>query len=425
MMESALKRTAVQPLLSKRLLVWGFFLLVIVVAPLVVNKSFAISLLSRIGIMAIFALSYNMLLGQTGLLSFGHAVYYGLGSFATLHLLNALGAHAPITLMPLAGGVAALAFGLVFGYVTTRRAGTPFAMISLGIGEMVAASSLMFPAFFGGEAGINGNRVTGKGFFGIDYGTPLQMYYLIAAWVVVCMILTYALTQTPLGRLANAVRDNPERVEFIGYNPQRVRYLMVVLAGFFAGIAGGLSALNYEIVTAEALSDYNSGIVILMAFVGGIGSFLGPMIGAVLITILQVAVASVTPAWPFYFGLFFLIIVLYAPGGIASIFVRHQPVWQAGLFRKLIPAYLLAALPTTLLAFGIVAVVEMAYARGPERGDARLHLLGVPFDGENRLSWLAAAIAIAAGVLLLRLAGRVVSSRWDTVHSALQARGGQ
>jgi branched-chain amino acid transport system permease protein len=402
---------------------WALFLAVLVVLPLVLTKTFALSLLSRIGIMAIFALSYNMLLGQTGLLSFGHAVYYGLGSFATLHLLNALSArHLPVsvTLLPLFGGIAALAFGLVFGYVTTRRAGTTFAMISLGIGEMVAASSLMFPAFFGGEAGINGNRVVGKGLFGINYGSPLQMYYLIAAWMVVCMIACRALTQTPLGRLANAVRDNPERVEFIGYNPQKVRYLMVVLAGFFAGIAGGLSALNYEIVTAEALSDYNSGIVILMAFVGGIGSFIGPMIGAVLVTVLQVAVASVTPAWPFYFGLFFLVIVLYAPGGIASLFVKHQAVWQASLFRRLVPAYLLALIPTAMLVFGVVAVVEMAYARNPDRADAQLHLAGVPLDGASLVSWLAVIATLVLGWFLLRRTGKVVSARWDAVHEALR-----
>lgn len=384
--------------------------------------SFVLSLLSRIGIMTIFALSYNMLLGQTGLLSFGHAVYFGLGSFATLHLLNALVAHGlpvSITLLPLFGGLAGLAFGLLFGFLTTRRAGTTFAMISLGIGEMVASSSLMFPAFFGGEGGITGNRVTGRGLFGIDYGTPLQMYCLIAAWAALCLLLTYGLTQTPLGRLANAVRDNPERVEFIGYSPHSIRYRMVALAGFFAGIAGGLSALQYEIVTAEALSDHLSGLVILMAFVGGTGTFYGPLIGAALVTVLQVAVASVTPAWPFYFGLVFLLIVLYAPGGIAGLLVQHKAVWQAGLLRRLLPAYLVAALPGAAVLLGTVAVVEMAYARGPERGDARLHLLFLPLDARSAVSWVLAAAAIAAGILLLRLASKRVAERWEWVHAAL------
>jgi branched-chain amino acid transport system permease protein len=397
----------------------------ILLAPLAASKGFLLSLFCRIGIMTIFALSYNMLLGQTGLLSFGHAVYYGLGAFVTLHCLNAAAAFGlpfPVTFLPLLGGAAGLLAGVVLGYVTTRKAGTTFAMISLGIGEMVAASSLMFPGFFGGEGGISGNRVTGKGWFGINYGSPVQMYYLISAWAVVCTLAAYGLTKTPLGRLANAVRDNPERVEFVGYSPQWIRYLMVVLAGFFAGVAGGLAALQYEIVTAEALSDYTSGIVILMAFVGGIGSFYGPIIGAVLITVLQVAVASVTPAWPFYFGLFFLVMVLYAPGGIASILVEHKLVFEAGLLRRLAPSYLVASLPAALLASGIIALVEMAYAlvNGPERGTTRLMLLGVPLDGATALSWVFALAALLLGLALLRLAWRGIARRWQDVHAVLQ-----
>ena len=151
---------------GRRLVVLAAYLVIIVLAPLLSPKGYWVSLLCRIGITTVFALSFNMLLGQTGLLSFGHAVYFGLGAFATIHLLRAIQQHAwsfPITLLPLAGGMCGLLFGVALGYVTTRRAGTTFAMISLGIGEMVAASSLMFPAFFGGEGGVSGNRVTAPG----------------------------------------------------------------------------------------------------------------------------------------------------------------------------------------------------------------------------------------------------------------------
>src|SRR5258708_1268693 len=411
---SARDMTSVALLDRRRLLGLLAVALVILIAPLALSKGFFLSLLCRIGIMTIFALSYNILLGQTGLLSFGHAVYYGLGAFATLHVLNGMAkasVHLPVTLLPLVGGAAGLLFGVVFGCVTTRRAGTTFAMISLGIGEMVAASSLMFPVFFGGEGGISGNRVTGKGWFGINYGTQLQMYYLIAFWAVLCAASIYALAQTPLGRLANAVRDNPERVQFIGYNPHCIRYLMVVLAGFFAGVAGGLSGLQYEIVTAEALSDYTSGIVILMAFVGGTGSFYGPVIGAALVTVLQVAVAGVTPAWPLYFGLFFLLIVLYAPGGIAGILVEHRAVWRAGLLRTLAPAYLLAALPAVMLASGIIAMVEMAYAlaNGPARGTTRLQILFLRLHGPTAASSSLALATVGLGLFLPSRAWRSVS----------------
>jgi branched-chain amino acid transport system permease protein len=406
-----------RPLLHpRRVVFWSAYLLLIAVAPLAAHKGYWLSLLCQIGINTIFALSFNMLLGQTGLLSFGHAVYYGLGAFITMHALRAINAGSlpfPVTLMPLVGGAAGLLFGVIFGYVTTRRAGTTFAMISLGIGEMVAASSLMFPSFFGGEAGLSSNRVAGgKGLFGITYGPQIQMYYLIAGWAFLAILAMYALTHTPLGRMANAVRDNPERAEFVGYNPHRVRFLMMALAGFFAGVAGGLTALNYEIVTAESLSAYASGLVIMMAFVGGIGQFFGPIIGAALITVLQIVVAGATEAWPFYFGLLFLLVVLYAPGGIAGILVDQIRLWRSGELRRLWPSYLLASVPAAILVVAVVFLVEMSYAlvtSSKTGSTAELRVLGLNLDAGRALTWIAGAAALAVGVALLRAAARKIA----------------
>jgi len=232
-----------RPLNLGRWLLWGATAIVFAVAPLVFTESFALTMMIQMGTMIIFALSYNMLLGQGGMLSFGHAVYSGLGAYMAVHALNLAGKGMivlPVPLLPLVGGIAGLAFGVLFGYVTTRRAGTTFAMISLGVGEMVFACVLMFPGFFGGEAGVSTNRVVGQPFLGLSFGPAIQVYYLVAFWCLACMVAMFALTQTPLGRMANAVRDNPERAEFVGYNPQRVRFLMLALSGFFAGIAGGL-----------------------------------------------------------------------------------------------------------------------------------------------------------------------------------------
>jgi branched-chain amino acid transport system permease protein len=248
------------------------------------------------------------------------------------------------------------------------------------------------------------------------------MYYLIAGWGFLCILAMYALTQTPLGRMANAVRDNPERAEFVGYNPQRVRFLMMVLSGFFAGVAGGLAALNYEIATAETLSAHTSGAVILMAFIGGVGQFYGPIIGAGLITVLQIAVSSVTQAWMLYFGLFFVAMVLYAPGGIASIMVNHERVWRARLLRRLIPNYLIAALPALLIAIGVVGVVEMAYALSDGVGDVKAQVLGLSLDPKSLRPWLSALLALVAGGLLLRRAARGVGARWAEVHTELVKR---
>lgn len=407
------------PLITRgRVIMWGAFALLLIVVPLIFNKSYALSLLSQMGIMTLFALSYNMLLGQTGLLSFGHAAYYGLGAFATIHALNAVkaGWAIPVSLLPAVGGLGGLLFGLLMGYVTTRRAGTTFAMITLGIGELVASLSLMLPLIFGGEAGISGNRVVGAKPFGISFGPQIQMYYLIASWVFVGVLAMYALTQTPLGRMANAVRDNPERAQFVGYDPQTVRYQMVVLAGFFAGLAGGLAALTYEIVTAESLGGNTSATVLLATYVGGIGFFFGPIIGAVLITLLQTAMGGVTQAWPFYFGTFFLIIVLYAPGGIASLVMLHKRLWETGQIGRMVPIYARMSIPTLLGFAGTVMLVEMGYHLS-ETADASepMNLLGVQVVPGSLMPWMVGVVLLLAAFFLWRWSWNAAAPRWKAV----------
>lgn len=385
-----------------RLALWAVALLVLAVAPLVFSNGFALSLLCQMGILVVFALSYNMLLGQTGLLSFGHAVYYGLGALFAIHVLNLN--KVPTPFIPLVGGLAGLAFGLVFGFITTRRAGTTFAMITLGVGEMVAASSLMFPAFFGGEAGVSGNR-SQEPFFGLTFGPQIQVYYLIAAWLVACVVAMHALTRTPLGRMANAVRDNPERAQFVGYDPQRVRFLMVALSGFFAGVAGGLATLNYEIVSSESLSALTSGMVLLATFVGGVGFFAGPILGAIVITLMSTVLAGYTKAWPFYFGLLFLSTVLFVPGGLTGVVVLQKRLWEAGLFARVAPVYARMAIPGAVLVGAVIVAVEMAY-RGVRLPEA----------------WLGAFAAMAVGLVASRWLWRRESDRWASALEALAGR---
>jgi branched-chain amino acid transport system permease protein len=411
----------------RRLLFWFAVAAVFVLLPVAFRQSFALSMLSQMGIAIIFALSYNMLLGQTGLLSFGHAVYFGLGAFFTAHAINWVDAGRiwfPVTFMPLIGGLAGLFFGLVFGFVTTRRAGTPFAMISLGIAEMVAASALMFTAFFGGEGGIGADRTAGGELLGVSYGPQIQVYYLIAGWCLLCMIAMFALTQTPLGRMANAVRDNPERAMFVGYNPTRVRWLMLSLSAGFAGVAGGLSAINYEIVTAEALGVMASGSVVLMAFIGGIGHFWGPIVGAVLVTFLQSALSTYTQAWLLYFGLFFLVIIMFSPGGIANLITMHKPAWRAGLMKRLMPSYALAAATGAVMMLGLIALIEMIYHHEAREAATRsFGVFGVPLDPDSAGSWLLTLVLLAAGTALLWWASRFVRRAWEIITPELQARG--
>ena len=412
-----------QPVNLGRWLLWGATAVLFAAAPLVFRQGFALTMLTQMGAFIIFALSYNMLLGQGGMLSFGHAVYSGLGAYFAVHALNMIGKGTlvfPVMLLPLIGGLAGLVFGVVFGYVTTKKAGTTFAMISLGIGELVHACVLMFPGFFGGEGGVQTNRVVGHPFLGITFGPAIQVYYLVAFWCFICMIAMFALTQTPLGRMANAVRDNPERAEFVGYDTQKIRFLQLTLAGFFAGVSGALSCINFEIVTDENVSALRSGGVLLATFIGGTGFFFGPILGSVVFIFFVVALSGFTQAWLLYLGLFFLAMVLYAPGGIASLIMMQLPVIRARRFGSLAVPYLLA-LAAGLVAFaGLVGVVEMVYRISDQSLDPQMTLFGVGFNAKTAPPWIAFSLLLAAGMAALAFASRHVGERWGAIQNQIQ-----
>jgi branched-chain amino acid transport system permease protein len=414
-----------QPLNLGRWIIWGGAAILFVAAPHLFPGGFALTMLTQMGTLIIFALSYNMLLGQGGMLSFGHAVYSGLGAYVTVHVLNLIGKgslYVPVPLLPLVGGAAGLFFGLLFGYVTTKRAGTTFALISLGIGEMVFACVLMFPNFFGGEAGISTNRVVGQPVLGFTFGPALQVYYLVALWCFLCMAAMFALTQTPLGRMANAVRDNPERAEFVGYNTRQVRFLQLVLSSFFAGVSGALSCINFEIVSAENVSAIRSGGVLLATFIGGVPFFFGPIIGSIVFIFFVVALSGFTKAWLLYLGMFFVLMVVYAPGGIASLILMQFPVIRAGRGRELLAPYALAALAGLVAMAGLIGLVEMVYRLSEQGASTVLTVLGIAFDARSAPPWFVFSIVLAAGLAALRAAGRRVGARWGAIQSELQSK---
>jgi branched-chain amino acid transport system permease protein len=406
-------------------MIWTAYAAVMVVAPLVWTSSLSITMLTQIGIAIIACLAYNVLLGQGGMLSFGHAVYSGLGSFFAIHTLNMIsdGALAlPVSLVPLVGGLFGLLMAALLGYVTTKKAGTPFAMITLGIGELVWAMSLMFPGFFGGEGGITGNRVAGQPFLGITFGPASQLYYLIAVYCFVSTALLYAFTRTPLGRMLNAVRDNPERVEFVGYRMQVVRYLAFMVSGFFMGIAGGLATLNFEIVTAEVVGAARSGAYLLFTFLGGAGFFFGPIIGAVLMVLALVLLSELTQAWLLYLGLVFLFMVMYAPGGIASLIMMNLRMHAFGKLKPLAGLYAGLLGATFLVLAGGGAMIEMVYhgqlneALGPE-----MRFMGVPLSIDSTGSWVGSALVFAVGIGLLEWARRRFAVRWGQAQTEIEA----
>jgi branched-chain amino acid transport system permease protein len=382
---------------------------VLIVLPWVVRTGAAVPIMNQMGIAIVFALSFNMLLGQGGMLSFGHAVYFGLGGFLAAHALNLAGRgglYLPVPLLPIVGGLGGLAFAALFGTFSTSRAGTVFSMVSLAVAELMAASSLIFDRFFGGEEGITTNRAKAPLLLGLEFTRDRQVYYLIAFWVFVAAIAMYAFSRTPVGRMANAVRDNPERAEFVGYSQRRVRYISFCAAGLFAGVAGGLFALNYEILTAENMGLNASGAVLLMTYIGGIGAFVGPVFGAIIFTFLQSMLSDYTGMWLLYVGILFLATVLWAPVGLAGIMMLHAPAWGAGRIGRLVGPYAVVAALGLVAAAGIIGLLEMIHvviAADTPSGLKRLFWTTVNVRAVT--PWLVFLALAAAGAAGLRWAG--------------------
>lgn len=378
-----------------KLSVWGAYLLVLLILPQFFDSILSISIFNQIAIAIVFALSYNMLLGQGGMLSFGHAVYFGLGGFLAVHALILIEFETvvfSIIFIPLVGGIFGLLAAIFIGSFSTRKAGTVFAMISLGIGELIAASSLIFVSFFGGEAGISGDRTFGPLFFGVDFAQDLQIYYLAAIWVFIATVFMYLFTQTPAGRMANAVRDNPERAEFIGYSARRVRFISFCASGLFAGIAGGLFALNYEFITEENLNAATSGRVLLMAYIGGLGYFIGPIIGAVVLTLMNSLLSNYSELWLLYLGVLFVLTVLFLPRGFAGFIMMHQVAWVRGTLRGLALPYLITGIPAFIFVLASIAMIELSHVDGEV-----FHYLGFSLERGSSIDWmLLGGIAIGA-----------------------------
>jgi branched-chain amino acid transport system permease protein len=408
----------------RRNAIWWLALLFVLLLPQVARSGTSIAVLNQMCIMVIFSLSYNMLLGQGGMLSFGHAVYFGLGGYFAIHLMTmAAGAFfMPLPLVPIAGGLAGLLFGLIIGSFSTNRAGTVFAMISLGIGEMIAASSLIFVKFSGGEEGITADRTDLTPLFGVRFRSEVDVYYLIAAWMILSAWLMYRFSRTPVGRMANAVRDNPERAEFVGYSQKQVRLLSFMAAGFFAGIAGGLFALNYEIVTEETVNLATSGIVLLQAYIGGVGFFAGPVVGAVVYTLLQTLLSNYTEIWAFYVGLIFVATVMYAPTGLTGIIMMHLPIYRARKLRTLALPYLKVGVPALGCAIGVIGLLEMLHFLSVRAiGQSTKRLFWVSLDVSQPTGWIVFGVLAVGGFLVARRLAPGLVAAWEA--ASVQAYG--
>lgn len=398
---------------------WIIAAVALFLLPVIFDSRAALTIMNQMAITIVFALAYNMLLGQGGMLSFGHAVYMGLGGFFSMHVLNWMSDDPwlPLPVLPIFGGFFGLLFAFLIGWFSTRRAGTTFAMISLGVGQLVASLSIIIVIFFGGEEGISGNRTDMLPFFGWDFGQQQEVYYLTAVWLLIAALGMYLYSRTPMGRLANAVRDNEERAEFLGYSQRNVRWISFCASGFFAGIAGALFAINFEILTEENLNLATSGSILLVTFLGGVGFFIGPIIGAIVFTLLQTVLSLHTEIWALYVGILFVATVMFFPFGLTGLLALHVMPWKLGKIGYLVKPYAKMAVPTLAFILSTAAVLEILFhARHAGRGDNEMTIYWwLTFDSHSPLPMtIGLVIAGVSAYALVKLAPGLKAA-WDEV----------
>ena len=405
-------------------IIWIIVLLIVLILPAVFNSATTLQLLTQMAIMVVFALSYNMLLGQCGLLSFGDAVLFGLPGFFTIHFLRFANQHIiniPTPFLPIIGGISGLIIAYIISLFATKKAGATFALITVGINEVVVSSALMFNDFFGSETGISATR---EGFMGISFQSQLQVYYLVFIWTCVCVVLMYLFNNTPLGKIANAVRDNPQRTSFIGYNPIKVRSRVLTLSGFFAGIAGGLYAITWEQVSYDNISLMQSTLVLFMVYIGGMSFFYGPIIGAIFVTFLTFYLSAFTEAWMLYLGLLFVIIVLFSSNGLAGIVNYFKTFWEAKQLRAVLKIYSLFILPLILIIFSFVTIVELLF-RWSSKGysAASLSIYGMQISAGSLWLWLILIIVGLAGSFGFKWARNIAKANLEQLSSKMGIEG--
>lgn len=382
-------------------------------------------------IASLFAMAFNLLIGQAGLLSFGHAAFFGVGAFAALHLMLAIEDRVvsfPTPLLPLAGAAAGFLIGAFAGYFATMRSGVYFALVTLAIAELLHSLAPHWDGLFGGEAGLSSMRMP---WGGLTFGSPLQVYYLALGWTVLSILLLWAYTRTPFGRLTLALRDNEQRVRFMGYNAHSTKVIVFAISAMFSGVAGALLAISNETANYSLFSLHVSAQVVLHTFVGGSTVFLGPAVGASIFTLFAFFVSDVTRSWLLYQGIIFVLVMLYAPLGIGGVVQAHVQHWSRLRWADLAPAYALSGAVAACLAGAVVFLVEAFevifstdYAAARRRLDGAwppFELFGFEWHVFSPITWIIPALLAAAGLLMLPAARRMLREAWDGVLERAEA----
>jgi len=270
---------------------------------------------------ALYAISFNLLMGYGGMLSFGHAAFFGVGAYAGGLLAKSAGVGSMwgfALVMPMAMAVAAL-FAAAIGFFSVRRSGIYFAMLTFAFQMLLYTVALKAIGLTGGDDGLTGLRPPGA------LAAPGPYYYFALAWVLPAIYVIHRLVRSPFGLTLRAMRNNPLRVEYSGVDVRNHQLITFVIAGAFAGLAGALFAFSSGNVFPGWLNWTASATPIVMAVLGGVQSFLGPALGAAVYVILEVTISGSTEYWHLFMGLVILLLVLMMPRGLAGLIDRKRP----------------------------------------------------------------------------------------------------
>jgi len=290
-----------------------FILLFFIIFPFIVPYK---ALATQIIIWGLFALGFNVCLGYTGMLSFGHAAYFGVGAYTTGIILIRLWENIWFSL--LGGLVMGALLALVLGYLCIKRRGIYFAMLTLAFAQLVYFVAFQWVDLTGGDNGLRNIPAVPLSFFGLSINiyTPLRFYFFVLIFVFLSLLALNRVLQSPFGHVLQAVRENEHRAKSCGYETTNVRWLAFILSGAISGLAGSLYALYLHFVGIETMYYTTSGQVIMMTLLGGMGSFIGPFIGAGVFLYLEDVLSAITPNWMIFLGVIFVLCVLFFPSGI-------------------------------------------------------------------------------------------------------------
>ena len=285
----------------------------LVIFPLLMPfKAIAVNIL----IYGLFALGFNMLFGTLGLLSFGHAALFGGGAYACGLVMLKLGL--PWYVGILGSVLAGMLIAATIGAFAIRTRGIYFAMVTLALAQCLYFLADQATDLTGGENGLRGVDLKTIQLPGmtLNFVDPLTRYYVVAFFVAVALFVLSRILASPFGAVLEAVRENEARARACGYHVRMVRYLAFILSGGFCGLAGALQALHLSIVPLETLAISNSGLVVMMSLLGGMGTFFGPFVGAGIFLLLENLVSLWTVHWQIFVGAAFVACVLFFPRGI-------------------------------------------------------------------------------------------------------------